>query len=699
MGAEIAPTLNVERESFVQRIRSSVVYVAIPWIALICGFITLIAVDEQTTLGSSEVLHINKAESSADEENFISALEEQARARHLNIARQTFDAKGDIGATHMTMIVGDPSQPSARWVEDGYSGFSRNQRVSVEPWDDAEDLDPRGIYLIYGEAENADGLLQELERAGGYGGLQYPLYSASNISRSLGGTPLAGVFFCMAAGCVCTVFVLGMRSSRRYARKRLFGGGYLSLAGQEVGAGLKAQAISLLVAVPLVGAFLWIYNSGAFLGLYASVTALLLVVLDLLTIITHLIVVALTMKLPITEALKGRLPARATFLSLHVIRAVVLILLISTIFSIGRLQVESKGYSEAQRFWEQPVNSSVNYIDTAGANRSEEEENSISEWIRGEVQEGNILISQSDSILPSTPTGSAEILGTTLTVNRQYIEANVQKLPAAVSEEIRGHADGREVLAFIPEGSEFSEDVLRGQLPYELPDKDDLLITEYQYPAGATFFDYGKSNVPGMSLIEDPALIYLPDDLVADSAPTIAAWSTQGGALALDRTAALERLKGIPAREQIAGIKNAAAQQASFARENQQDLNLSRFSAALLALMFLILTGAAAKTYMNEHGQEGFRRFLHGWGFLRSNRVYLLVEGAVLLALAGWALSRLPSLEYTMAHISVSSGQVQNTVNFTLLLSITALLAAAASSLWLAHWNHRREIGDRIRND
>ncbi|WP_129658851.1 hypothetical protein [Rothia uropygialis] len=136
--------------------------------------------------------------------------------------------------------------------------------------------------MIYGDRGRAEGLLSEVGGQNGYSGMQYGMFSADNVMRSMGRTPLVAALV-SSIGIIlfslCSSILLG---SRRYARKRLYGASPWELFKHDIADIAVPLLGSIALTTTLSGIFLKIYNDLAFATLFFLLGA---AILDLLVVV------------------------------------------------------------------------------------------------------------------------------------------------------------------------------------------------------------------------------------------------------------------------------------------------------------------------------------------------------------------------------------------------------------------------------
>lgn len=673
-------------------LRLSVAYSFLPLVAVAFVFGALFSVDSQVTLGFSDIAWVKKAEENADPQKFFDSLTSEAKRRGINIAKIGADSAHPETGQQLDMMVGDTDIPSARWPDSGYPRFNQSQDVNVAVRQRAED-DPLGWYLIYGDRERAQGLLSQVGSSSGYSGTQYGMFSADNVIRSMGGTPLVSAFVSSVGIIVFSISSSILLGSRRYARKRLNGASPWEVFRHDI----ADISVPLLGSTAITGTlstvFLATYNDLAFASLFFRLSVAALVVLVVVCLAVHAVTVLFCMRVPVADALKGKQPARLVYVSMGLARGFAILMILVTSFGTIQTALVLRSHTESRSSWES--NKQAYFVDIAGAVRSQDEEDQLAQWFAGEVKLHNIIVAHRDNLMAATVNEPPQSEGSVLFVNDEYLHHNAQRFPDA-DRAIRQNPDAMRL--FLPERSDTTVEQVLDHLPYgvDRATAGDIQISHYE--STKPVFDYGWSL--GLNRIDsfNPVVVYLPPEQIAAIPGDVSAWATQGDALVIDRESAQTRLKESGVKSMVHGITNARLQQAKYAREARTDVLLSVYSVCLLLLLLLFATIEFSRIHVSERDQRLFRGHLFGESWSRGLRHVLWMETVVGLALGCWILRRTRSAVETAVYFGASS---QESFEYnTGMLVFGALLMIVNVSIMLGSMNrtYRHHISRRSRD-
>lgn len=398
------------------------------------------------------------------------------------------------------MVVGNPELPSAHWPDSGYPAFNLSQGVSVAVRESPE-ADPLGWCVIYGDRDRAERLVSKVGAQSGYSGMQYGMFSADNVMRSMGRTPLVAAFI-SSIGIIlfslCSSILLG---GRRYARKRLYGASPWEVFKQDIADIAVPLLGSAILTATLSAAFLKIYNDLAFASLFFLLGAAILGLPVVVCLAVHAATIFFCTRVPISDALKRKQPARFVYASMGLARGFALIMILVTAFGAIGTALILRSHAESRSSWES--NPHAYFVNIAGADRSEDEEKRLTQWFADEIKQNNIIVAHRGNLISTSTNEPWRPEGSVLFVNDQYIHHNAQRFPDA-EKDVR--QDPRSMRLTVPDEAETTIENVVDHLPYgvDRPEERDVRVSHYE--SKEPIFDYGWSQ--GLDRVDSFSSVY-----------------------------------------------------------------------------------------------------------------------------------------------------------------------------------------------
>ncbi|MFB8229958.1 hypothetical protein [Cellulosimicrobium sp. NPDC055967] len=604
--------------------------------ASLAAFLFLRAMDDLGPLGATDILVVSGETPTSSSAHVVETIERVAAQHRVNVVRFVEDLHDPARSRHLYLTVGNPGLASGVWLEDGYPAFSQDVRTAVHPLAERADVDPRGHYFTFGDPA-ATPILAEALRAQGYVVESRTYYAPPQILGWLVTQPLALSALVAALLVVVVVAASVLTNVRGYAVQRLHGVPPALILGRDLRRSLPALAVTL-VAVALVDAgLLALYNGGAQWRTFAAAAGVLTAAFVLLALVTHVLALALAAERPVLEALKGRLPARATGVAVYLVRTPALLVTIAAVVATSVAAVQLAGQSAASGRWT-AAGEGVHILFTP--NLSQEEFDALAvpagEWLLAAEADGDVVLAGQGEV-----SWGRELPGQhdSLLVNNAYL-----------AQQDVSDADGERIV-------ELPEDVVTVLVPSRYEDATASIVDDVRYwldgfSRGAQdvevrtrvlapdqeLFTYGAADRPNQSvLVRDGVAvvvnggsgIFAPDDFTS--------LGTRQGLVVTDAATARDGLASVGAQEIAMAYQPVALAAAQEHAALVNDTRLQVFNAVAALAVLLGTSVAVAQVSTRKNAQSIFVRHISGWGFVRTHRGLLGAELALALAVVAWS--------------------------------------------------------------
>lgn len=369
-----------------------------PLAAAIFSFASLWICETDAPLIANHVLWIatdindSEGKTPANNPELIRKLKDEARTRHLNIAKFLDNPESPASGAELQLLITNPEHHSKRLLDNGYSPFNPGYVVTVKPWNDSEN-DPRSFYFLYGDAQSMKGLADELGTPG-YKVQQYEIYSPREVLERNTGSPLSLAFSASLITASCFSFTTTLVDSKRIARLRLAGWSISRILGRDLRSGAIPFIAACLATAGVAGVALYFYNGLASFGIYLAVYAAFTALFIATALACRLGALGLLCRVPVPATLTGKRPVRSLYALLCLLEVSCVVLLLASISSWSEDYGLADSHRRAHERWQ--ATPMAAFLPVAGSTWSEAEDKPIKDWLASELQQRNVIISYSD---------------------------------------------------------------------------------------------------------------------------------------------------------------------------------------------------------------------------------------------------------------------------------------------------------------
>lgn len=646
--------------------RKFFVFLSVPLMAAIFAFAALWSIETDSPIRSNQVLWIatnlgDTAASTPESDPELSQkLEEEARIRHLNIAKVQDNRRSPVSGAELQLLVTNPDDSSRRLLEDGYRSFNPDYRVDVTEWKSRAE-DPRAYYLLFGDRASIRGLADSLQRPE-YTITQFALYSPSNIVRVYGLSPLTLALLSSLVAVFCTTFAASIAQSKKNARFRLAGWPVWHIVIQDIRDGVLPCGVGALGVFGAAAIALWFYNELASFDIYLAVSAALMAVYLTGIIASRLLALALLSLLPVPEALKGRKPTRLIYTLLFLLQVSCIFLVIGSVSAWFTDYGLVTSHVRAHNEWNKTPHAA--FIPVTGSTSGGGSEESIGTWLASEASRSNLIVSQADVYQQDMdengiPKSSVPIHY----INSEYLRHHTIQ---GISEQIEsGKRNGNEtILAFVPEGIDPRYLATTSLLPVGVPENS--VENARVLPAGEVgdVFTYGDVQSITEQFVKNPIVVYIPDEVLIKSPNTLYSWATGGGLLLLNGDEAIPRLHSSPADHYVASVLPGQALQSHGLTVSLSQLNLTGFAILVYSAVAAFACIAFAAAYCTARKDRLLRRELSGWRRFSAARTALIAESLAWCSVPVFTGALIMRAEDPMVLVRMSSATNDSYIRF-----------------------------------
>ncbi|GAA3802632.1 hypothetical protein GCM10022403_040890 [Streptomyces coacervatus] len=622
-------------------------HAAILAFSAVLAFLFVRGLDESAPLGNSALVDVFDSDDSVSAPQVIRAVESFSTEHGVGVARDETDLKNPDGVRNLYVAAGSPDSMTAEWLREGYPAFSSDFETRVHPMSEIAQRDPRGPYYVFGSPADADALRAKFAGLGLTAGVSHPL-SYAELSEKYSDDPLFRAFCVVALAALTMTGASVLLSAKSYGVLRSQGMSFTGILFRELRqlAVFWSAAAGIVVAVTL--AFLGFYNSFAWLGLFASVTAVIAALLIALTLATHAAVLALTFKVDILRALKGELPSRAASISVYVVRvpALLLTLSIATNVTLAGRDVLTR---QENRDVYHTVGDAVSIrINGALAPHMDQVNKHVGPWLRKADRQGKVIVAGRRDLQISAPDARLPA-GEIFVVNDTYLSKQRVLDPAGrrYTSTARGDRtpDSFAVRVIVPESlashapaiteaaSRIIDPSRTRHIPLKaLPSRTGQHL--FGYSTGAYVYNAAHSPDEDRSLVRDPVLVVVPNGshFLRDDAYT--SFATQAGVVFPDPDDVLNGIKTERLQTYVNAMSPVGQQTALDLRDAVSELRLQIFNLIVSVLVLLVAGVGVCVIYSRKNAQSIFAKRISGWRYTTTHRFILAVEVAIAVIFA-----------------------------------------------------------------
>lgn len=606
--------------------------------SLIGAFLVFKGVDEVSFEGASTAVNVGAVPSDLSRDDALDAVQSAADAAGTAIVKVVADPK-DIEHGRIVYTFSDHS------LTESYDAFSRSFKTTVLPITASETVDPRGIYLIYGDSKVGQSVAHTLTAAGFTADTEsrsVALFTLAQILETPGLLPLIVV---VLAGLVLALFYQATRARRILALKTVHGFSEFEGIGDEL-AGLARFIALVALVVAGVSAFaLYIYNGLAQFGAFVWYLAAAVIIVSVLAITIYWAALLFLPNARLTELLKGKKP----MVYLASIAVFVQCLMTFTLYSAlvttsKQAEVAASASSQLENWRAEADLITLRF----NPNFTEAEFQSLRtpfEKIVRQKEAAGTLVLASHPIDPM-PGEYGPDVGNSLTINNEYlvrhpvldegghsigpIQVQPYTMTLLIPAPLADRAD--EIVASFQTTADFEV-----QQSKDAPTPAKVTINTMFTKAGQDVFNYGGTFSMRETTQHDPVIAVIPAETGILSSAYYLANATSGGVLLDDPESTIRSLDQSGIRPYLASISTASDY--ALAEIQRLELEVRGLQAAIgLTLVLLVFTiGVLVATYCEATKHVLFVRFIHGWPFWRIHALYITASTGILVLTLGFA--------------------------------------------------------------
>ena len=611
-------------------------------VAVIGSFVILSSLDIMAPLGVQGTVQVSGSTPSAPSSSTIAGIERMAGDTGTDIVKLVEDIRDPGGSRMLYVAVGGQSTDPARWLADGYPGFTRSMTTTVLSFDQLSGQDPRGNYYVYG-GPDATQAFAERFRADGYEVEVRTDYTVS-YAHWLINQPLGVGFEVTLLLCAMLAGMFALMNVKGYAVQRLQGNSGWSVMARDIRANIcQTLAVTWVVLLGFAG-FLALYNHASHMGTALALASAVFAVFLAVISVAYLVGFAVASRSPLLMALKGRLPARLASGLIYCVRVPAVILSVWAVIYAGMAAGQALDQAEAQQAWRTAGRASAIRINPR-LSPSEQDRYSIAtgQWLISQEQQGRMILAQEDTLMQLSIAadqteedgGSSIASGDVLMVNSNYLRA--QTVQDASGRRIAQVPDSG-VLVVIPASKQDQRGKIEGIVRAFISSQSQMhgvampRITVLMGKPDQSLFGYGQQNMPNQkALFRDTVLIGADAGTGVFSPDDYTAYASEGNAMLVDPDQALVSLREAGLQPFVYAVSSVSAKAAADFAELQADLRIHLMN-VLVAIAILIASAiAAAQTHVRGNAQHIFARYVHGWSFPATHRLAITAETVLAL--------------------------------------------------------------------
>ncbi len=602
-----------------------IVYVMVPLLALVLGFLAAVEQSERGVPEASAALLATAGSSTESNGALAARLERAAAADGITVVRVVADPSAP-DRRRTLLVTGAPGTLGSQWLADGYPEFARSITTTVEPMHVLDRHDTAGTYLIVGggalvrvESEfRSAGFSVETERIGS-------ILPVSWLEFGGGRSSLVSAVL-LASAALCVVGTIG--SPRRIAVRRLAGSGAVAVLSSEARALTSAVWTTMTLAV-VAAAFLTVYNGFANPLVLARATSAALVVLLPPVVVVHLLCTLIAMRLPLPASIRGARPGGGLVFAAHAARIPAVVVVVLACFDLagsaaivrsGDAERELRAAGTATQLWVTP--------DPRPGAGTEQYWDRIGSMAARGLTDGTALLAATVEI----GSGRGRETVPAVFVDGTYLDE--QDVRAADGHRISADAQQMGVWTMPGNGLE-RDDLLRALRSWELRDAPARSVRHIGGGTldGRSLYTYpGDTTVPAW--VDAAVLVVVPDPANTFSRDQLGAWVSTGDLVFTSPATASRAISDASLDSEFSAIVQVGQDAAERARRAARDAWVDA-EALLASIVVAMGVGAIAATaHRGRHGRRMLVRIAAGNAWATVNAASLVVEGLVLAAAA-----------------------------------------------------------------
>ena len=440
-----------------------------------------------------------------------------------------------------------------------------------------------------------------------------------------------------------------------------------------------------------------------------------------LMLLLHYVACALTVAIPIGQALKGKVPTRITYAASWACRSLALILVVATLTTLAYTTQQVHALNQARPAVLQGNGYSVSFN---GFRYKTSDIQNLQGWSKEQIESDNVILASAENLVytsyesieayragknESGSLKSDQSLGRTfLYVNREYLDSNPESLPAGLPP--LDDLEGRSGLSvYYPQELEKHTDDIRRLASSTFDSADSSSssnnleasraeLSELRaYESVTRSYTYGDGTKANY-FVQNPIIVYVPKTVLTDRTEMLVAAFSQNGASIKDRQKALDSLKGSAARSYVGEILPVSEKYFSLTSRMQSEQRISLYALIILSVLCLVTLLEYARVYCAEHQQRIARSFTYGMHPTRTFRGVLIGEAVLTILVISYGVLQLTSLaheQYLNAGAETASViAVLATVLFT-----STVIVSIGTSLWSFGRGYRVTVANHARKE
>ncbi|UZN02501.1 hypothetical protein [Cellulomonas sp. S1-8] len=611
-------------------------YVLVLLYAAATAFLVVRGLEESGVLGADHLVHVS-GDAGPGAARTVAVVEDVARTHRVDVGRLVDDLLAPGERRHLYLAVGRPDAGPADWLVHGYPAFGPQGRTDVHDIADLGQVDPRGYYVVFGGTDGRDALDAAL-RDLGYDVESRAYYAPGAIAQWVWAQPLGTGLLVMTLLVVVVVAAGVLSSVKSYAVQRLHGASGATLVARDLRDVGRVVLVACGVLAVLVGAALWAWNGLHQWVAYAAVAGATAGALLLVVLLAHVTAIWLTGRVPVLDALKGRLPAHGTTAAVYLVRGPALVLAVAASVTATVAVADVVERRDALEAWS-TVGDAASLTFTAAFSPAETDRlaGTTGEWLVAEEAAGRMVLAAQDRLELMAPGAQGDVL----LVNSTYLTQ--QDVRTADGARLTGTPPGT-VTVLVPQDRAAEHDAIVGTITTWAdsgPATTAPAVESALLPAGTELFTYGAQRGTQERPVLTDAVVVVVDATSGTVRPAdYMALASQGHVLVLDPERALQGAQDAGLTGFVTSFRPAQQEAVDVYADVLRDLRLHLANVAVALLVLLATAVGLGQVYTRSHAQRLFVSYVHGWSFVRTHPRLLAVEAALLIAVAGasvWA--------------------------------------------------------------
>ncbi|WP_406322506.1 hypothetical protein [Streptomyces sp. NBC_01637] len=616
------------------------VHAAVLAFSAILAFLFMRELDDQGIFGDSARVWVYASDDSVSASRVADSISDFSAERSVIVAREVPDLSNPDQVRHLYVPPGLPE--AEEWLSNGYPDFSQSFDTKVHRIGEISERDPRGAYYVFGSSSDAHELASRLSDLGLESSVSDPL-SYLELARLYSNTPLFWSFCVIALATIAMTGASVLLGAKGYAVLRLQGRSSANLLARD----LRQLAFFWISAFGLVAAavltFLGLYNNFAWVGRFSSIAGVFAGAYFLLALATHALVLALTSRVNILQALKGELPSQVTTFAVYLVRIPALILAVGLAMNVAYAQRDISVREESRDYYAQAGKGVTIRLNGDLPTEADAMISRIGQWIRESDKEGSVILAgRRDLQNISTsrlPAGEVMFVNEKYMAEQSVIDAGGKRIPASIdgtSSQVR--------LILPPALTGYAKDIADAIPGVLNPDsKEKITFDILESKGGQSLFGYNSGNMVQISarspkedrsLVQDPVLVVVPNGSKFVTNDLYTSFASQEGVIFPNSSDALTAMKSGKMKSYVTSVRPVSEAYSAKLRETLTDLRVEMFNLAAVLAVLLITGAGVCIIYSRRNAQSIFVQYISGWRFALTYRFILAVEAALAIILA-----------------------------------------------------------------